>query len=181
MIICLKCIGQMDFKMFDVERYIKENNVNEIIEILSKKPVNFIDIVSKEYVNDIKYEDDECRFRVIEFFDLKNTVPTPLLDQFKEENKLIANLKNIVRALYIVADPRTVIPDHYDEDDTNFRIAIGVYSESTDLEKVALRVEDNTVNLSKNVFIGIDASVDIHGGWNHTDQYWIMLVLIVKK
>lgn len=149
-----------------------------IIEILSKKDINLIDKFDESEINEISIPEENCRMRTLEIFNDGNDCN---LKMFEEENELISCIDNIVRALYIVVDPNTVIPDHYDEEDPNYRIATGIFSASDDIEKVGLRVENKTVNLSKGVSIGIDASVDLHGGWNYTDQYWIMLVIIVKK
>lgn len=153
-------------------------DVLPIIEFLSKKDLDLIDKISDVEIIEISIPEENCRMRTIEIFDVNKNYNLPL---FEEENKLISQIDNIVRALYIVVDPNTVIPDHYDEEDPNYRIATGVFSASDDIKKVGLRVEDKTVNLSKGVSIGIDASVDLHGGWNHTDEYWIMLILIVKN
>lgn len=149
-----------------------------IIEILSKKDINLIDKFDESEINEISIPEENCRMRTLEIFNDGNDCN---LKMFEEENELISYIDNIVRALYIVVDPNTVIPDHCDEEDLNYRIATGIFSASDNIEKVGLRVENKTVNLSKGVSIGIDASVDLHGGWNYTDQYWIMLVIIVKK
>jgi hypothetical protein len=153
-------------------------DILQIIEILSKKDIDLIDNIKDVEINEINIPEENCRMRTIEIF---NAGSDYNLQIFEEENKLVSQIDNIVRALYIVVDPNTVIPDHYDEEDPNYRIATGVYSASNDIEKLGLCVEDKKVNLSKGVSVGINASVDLHGGWNYTDQYWIILVLIVKN
>jgi hypothetical protein len=153
-------------------------NILPIIEILSKKDIDLIDNIKDVEIIEISIPEENCRSRIIEIFNVDSDCNPQM---FEEENKLISQIDNIVRALYMVFDPNTVIPDHYDEEDPNYRIATGVYSASNDLDKVGLCVEGKKVNLSKGVSIGINASVDLHGGWNYTDQYWIILVLIVKN
>ena len=115
-----------------------------IIEILSKKDVDLIDKINGVEIVEISIPEENCRMRSIEIFNVGNNCN---LQMFEEENIIISQIDNIVRALYIVVDPNTVIPDHYDEEDPNYRIATGVFSASNNIEKVGLRVENKTVNL----------------------------------
>ena len=167
--------------MLDLDVYKKENNVDLIIDLLSKKPIDLIENVPAEYVNEIRIDEENCRFRILEFFNADEPAPEFLTNLFADAVVPVSKMQDIVRVMFMVIDPNTIVPEHVDDDDPNYRIINVVYSKSPDVEKVGMSVEDKRYGLTKNFSIGIDASVEMHGVWNYTDQPLIIAVTVLKE
>jgi hypothetical protein len=167
--------------MVNLEEYKTENNLNLVIDIVSIKSINFIDTAPLLHVSDIKYEEEACRFRVLEFFNLDEPVSNEVSDLFIEENKIISNMKNVVRAMYMSIDSNTVIPEHMDDEDPNFRIINVIHSSSADIEKCGMFIKDTKHKMINGSIIGLNASFEPHSVWNYTDDPLIVVVIIIKQ
>jgi hypothetical protein len=118
---------------------------------------------------------------VLEFFNVDEPVSDEVLDLFIEENKIISNMKNVVRAMYMSIDSHTVIPEHTDEEDPNFRIVNVIHSGSSNIDECGMVIKDTKYSMINGLVIGLDASIEFHRVWNYTDDPLIIMVVIIKK
>lgn len=167
--------------MVNLEEYKTENNLNLVINILSKKPIDFIDTAPLLHISDIKYEEEACRFRVLEFFNVDEPVSNEVSDLFIEENTIISDMKNVVRAMYMSIDSNTVVPEHMDDEDPNFRIINVIHSSSSDIEKCGMFIKDTKHKMINGSVIGLNASCEPHSVWNYTNDPLIVVVIIIKQ
>lgn len=169
-------------------KYAIENNLEKIVELLSAKGSNVLDMYESNEITNVTNENidfpvpegEVCDMKIIEIF--SNTgISDKTQNIFLKEIELLGQIKNLERALYVFISPYSIIPAHCDDDDLSFRVITGVLTPSSDVTQVGLVIDnDDALNLKVNQTIGISAPVIWHHGWNRTDNFWSVLTLCVK-
>lgn len=91
----------------------------------------------------------------------------------------VSSIPNIDHCYLFFINPGVEFPIHKDEEDPCMRFVIGVNEPGIDY---GLKVEGYPdFKLLKNQYFDLDAQNLEHGGWNFTDNIWLMLVLCYNK
>jgi hypothetical protein len=169
-----------------LEDYRIEYNINTVIDLLSMKGAEVIDLFPSDtnYINnsniDVLVEPNKlCDMRTLIIYDSTHLVSDDLKNFFKQELDILKLIPNLQRAIYTFVSPRSVVPKHADDDDPYFRMVYGVLVPSDDINDIGLVVETHKMHLGIKDIIGIKSDV-VHWGWNTTNNYWSMLVLCIE-
>lgn len=151
--------------------YQNKNNVDIVVDLLYKKDLSMIDkIKDLTIINDngINLKSFEIYNKI---YDLSHK------NLFKDEGIILSKITNINRAIYLILEPQSIIPNHFDEDDPSYRIVTGViFSHNFSVE-----AQGTTVFLKNKFTIGLDASNILHGAKNLTDYRCSMLIICLDK
>jgi hypothetical protein len=151
--------------------YQYKSHIDSVVDLLSIKGLSVLD-----HIKDLTViNDGNFKIKAFEVYNRDNALSYQHI--FESEINLLANIDSINRAIYIFLEPQSQIPDHYDDDDSSYRIVTGVISS----KEVLVETANCTVNLDNKTTIGLDAAKVLHNAKNLTNKYCSMLIVCLDQ
>lgn len=151
--------------------YQYKSYIDSVVDLLSDKGLSVLDIV-KDYA---AINDGNFKMKAFEVYNRDNYLEHRYM--FQHESNILANIDYINRAIYIFLEPHSQIPEHYDDDDTSYRIVTGVISSKA----VLVETSTCTIHLDNKTTIGLDAAKVLHNAKNLTNKYCSMLIVCLDQ
>jgi hypothetical protein len=149
--------------------YNDKEKINKVVDSLVKKGLEIFNSV-----NDITIiEEGDFRLKGIEIY---NSASTPHA-VFVDECPILSTISGINRAIYILIDANSQIPNHLDDDDHSYRIVTGVITS----KNTKVNVLDLSIDLTFKRTIGFDATNTTHNATNFTSEPCTMLIVCLNN
>lgn len=164
-----------------------ENEMGSFNDIKSML-INVLDFDDSRDLTDIHPKDrDNVSVHVMFLWDQHFSADETIQERFKDTRALAENLPGVDTIKIIAVGPNSIVPLHLDDMerpafDLNswYSVLVGVIVPSSDQNLLALQSDDKVYNHSYKQCIIFDTQIP-HQAWNHTNQWWLMLRLSIKK
>jgi hypothetical protein len=150
--------------------YKDKEKIDNVVDCLIEKGLNIFNVV--DVYNLTVIEEGNFRLKAIEIYNEFSETD----NNFIHESNLLSKIQGIKRAIYVLVDADSQIPDHMDDDDQSYRILTGVITSI----HTKINMLNSTVDLTCKKTIGFDATSITHNATNFTNFPCTMLIVCLS-
>ena len=150
--------------------YKDKEKIDNVVDCLIEKGLNIFNIVDSYNLTVI--DEGNFRLKAIEIYNEFSETD----NNFINESDLLSKIQGIKRAIYVLVDADSQIPDHMDDDDQSYRILTGVITSS----HTKINMLNSTVELTCKKTLGFDATSITHNATNFTNFPCTMLIVCLS-
>lgn len=181
------------------KQYVEYDKIVTVLDLMIKKVAEFREIMSTDMYDMTKTDDtpdltdihprDRDNVKVLcGVLPFDNTKPN--LGKFlKEESNTLMNLQGFVAGFVFFMTPNSILPLHVHGQDISkppddktevYNACFGITVPSTDSMVVGIEVNGEVYCHGPKVDVTFDPQIP-HQAWNHTNDWWTMLILNIDK
>lgn len=161
--------------MIRSRKYQDKNKIDRVVESLFDKGIDVFTNIENDKITLIN--DGNFKLKSIELFNAQKHLQTNFHGLFETEIEMLATIRHIDRALYLLLDSYCEVPMHTDHDDFRYRIVTGVIIPC----KTRVSVLNNFIDLESMRSIGFQATDLLHSANNFSHEPCTMLVVCLNK